>query len=180
MGVSGGIQSTGRQGPARPRHYLVVLFAAGTLHGLGIAHGVRLVPWADALWVTFPPSFLSLFLVPSAWIAGWVLRGRIAASRGPSFVLAWLAMSLGAFVFGLAFTLMAVLGGLASGEWASALVMALLLPFAAAIWAALGFFYTIPVALPLTWIAVLVLRQAAGGVAEHAPRRCWLRARLAS
>lgn len=177
---SGGVDSTGRQGPARPWQYLIGLLVVGALHGLGVAHGAKLVPWADALRISFPPSFLSLFLVPSGWIAGWFLRGRIAASRGPSILLTWMAMSLGALVCGIAFTLMAVLGGLASGEWASTLMMLLLLPFVAAIWAALGIFCTFPVALPLTWIAVFALRQAAGGVADYAPRRCWLRARLAS
>lgn len=157
-----------------PQRYLVALGAAGILHGLGVAYGALLTPGvpAAAPHVFFSPALLAAFAVPSAWIVGWLLRRRIAAAHGAALLVqTLLATLLGIFVGG---TLLVASSGalwLVEGDaWRATLALLFCWALGGLITLLWGW-TLLPWALPLTWLAVLGLRAAAGGTTEALPPR---------
>jgi hypothetical protein len=144
---------------ARPRRYLAVLSAVGLIHGL-IAASMAGPLGLDAL----------ILLVPAAWMTGWLLRRRIAASRGATTLgVSVLAVLIGAFLSGTLYAFCFAAVAAQQGDWDNALEAVLfcwtfgfLVPGVTAI-------FMLPIvllSLPLTWSAILVLREAAGGMVE--------------
>jgi hypothetical protein len=159
---------------------------AGWLLGLGLAYAAVLVlgwhvlPWLRALWGAAGPGAereldsMALLVAPllalTAWTIGWRGRHAIAASRRP-WRLALRCTLLGSYAFTLLLLVLGALAVLLEGGDDRLLALAVLVfAWAFAVpYGLLGWALFVPLALPLTAGALVLLRRASGGVVARAP-----------
>jgi len=152
---------------------------------LGVLFSFALHWWAQLAWGSFPELGLfiadgvlgAILFAATASCVAYLLRRRIAESRGTaalglSVVCTWIGggvYMLFLMTYALARDL--VLEG-AAEEWAGWLetsVVLIMAPMLGMVFATL----LVPVAVPLAWASILLLREAGGGLVrgEHAPLR---------
>jgi hypothetical protein len=173
MGTSPRIEVAWRKTePARVGRYLSVLALLGIAHGMIVGIGTAWMNLDRAVHVTVPPPIPTCFLVPAAWLIGWLGRGRIAAVRGAGLpLLTFLLTLIGAWLTCTLMVAVAAVGALFQGEWLMAPVLLVFSWLAGAWFAALGGWVFFPVGFAATWLAILALRLAAGGTTDRFPRR---------
>jgi hypothetical protein len=168
---------------AQRGRYLAWLLALGAALALVLLAGWHVLPWLRALWAptsaihlgdasapvdgTF--DTLALLVTPllalTAWSVGWRARHAIAASRRP-WRLALVCTLLGSYAFALLLLVLGALAVLIEGGDDRLLALAVLVfSWAFALpYGLLGWALFVPLALPATAGALVLLRRAAGGL----------------
>jgi hypothetical protein len=147
------------------QRYMVCLIVLGLLHALVVAvASERFAP--QVLYIFASGWSLALLLSPAAWITGWILRFPIARAAGlASFPVAVLATALGSLTSSGVLFLGIVLAEAWDGNLRGVADAVLDLP-GLVLFSGLGLLYLGWISLPLTWLAVVVLRRAAGGLED--------------
>jgi len=157
----------------RPLGFVLGALALGPVWALGLVLASALAELLGQrffLLGLFHRTFLFL-LVPAltldALVTAWLLRGRIAAARGPeAWRVAGQGLALGAPLGVGCLFLTAAVAGLSESSFEDAsggLLALLLLPFMGPILGWLVVLLTLPVSFPLAWLSVRLLHLASGG-----------------
>jgi hypothetical protein len=145
------------------RRYGAWLLALGPLYALALALAAQL--WARDVYTVFLAWwFFAVVLTPATWITGLVLRISIARTTGlASIGVALVATAVGSLSTVAVLFLHAALGEVWQGSFSGLERMLRELP-GLFMFAGVGLCYLGWIAVPLTWLAVRLLRKAAGGV----------------
>lgn len=158
------------------RRYGAWLAALGFAHAAVLVYGWHVLPWLRELWepaaldgsrLDVSAVMVSPMLVLTAWGVGWRARHAIVASRRPLRVA--LACTLaGSYAFAVLLLVVGALAVLVDGPEDRGLALAVLaFSWAFALpYGLLGWLVFAPLALPLTWGCLVLLRRAGSGVPE--------------